>query len=181
MINRGLLFWTAVAVATGIGLFLVKYRVAQLEDRLEAVNREILDTQRTTQILKVEWAHLNEIARIERLNDKYLHLQPIVAKQITAIDAVPPRREAPTASTRNGADAPSSTSVGGRAAPAEAGSPTPASAPSSAPNVVRTAGPPTPPNQPAVQEPVTVGPAEDVEEKYDSIDELLSGRAGGQR
>ena len=178
MINRGLLFWIAVGVATGIGLFLVKYRVAQLEDRLEALNREIVDSQRTTQILRVEWAHLNEIARIERLNDKYLQLQPLTRGQTVGIDSISLRREAPTASNKNGVDVPPSSSVGGRVA-AEAGPPTPASAPISPP--VRTAGPPTPPKEPAIQEPVTSGPTEDGEEKYDSIDEVLSGRAGGGR
>jgi|KBSSwiStaDraftv2_1062776.scaffolds.fasta_scaffold99040_2 hypothetical protein len=179
MINRGLMFWMAVAIATGIGLFLIKYRVAQLEEKLEALNREILDSQRSTQVLKVEWAHLNEIARIDHLNDKYLQLQPITAKQIAHVDTIPPRREAPTVVSKTGADAPSSSSVGGRAAPAEAGPPTPASAPLPVP--VRTAGPPTPPSQTAIEEPITSGPADDGDEKYDSIDQVLGNRAGGQR
>lgn len=180
MINRGILFWTAVAIATAVGLFLVKYQVQDLEERLAGLNHRIVETQKSAQILRVEWAHLNEIARVERLNEKHLQLQPVAVRQIARLEQIPLRRDPPAGSPpKSNADAPSSTLAGRSPAPAEGGSPTPPSAPPS--TVVRSAGPPTPPQQPAIQEPVTAGPAEEGDGRYDSIDEMLSGRPGGAR
>ncbi len=113
MINRGILFWVVVAILTGIGLFMVKYNEQQLEERLAGLNRQIVENQRATQILRVEVAHLGDLNRIERLNDKYLRLQPIGARQIGAIEQFPLRRQDGQVVTTNtgkaGNDAPSTT------------------------------------------------------------------------
>jgi hypothetical protein len=94
-------------------------------------------------VLKVEYAHLGELQRIERLNDKFIQLQPISLRQIGRIDQVPLRRtdgalvtDNKTTPTRGpGTDAPSSTDAPSAsatlrsAAKPEAGARAPASGP----------------------------------------------------
>ena len=57
----------ALAIATAIGLFTVKYRVQDLEEKIDRTNQKIVESQQATHILRVEWAHLNESERVELL------------------------------------------------------------------------------------------------------------------
>jgi cell division protein FtsL len=167
MINRGILFWVMAAICTGIGLFMVKYKVQELEDRIDGINRRIVENQRATHVLKVEYAHLGEMRRIEALNEKYLQLQPITLRQIGRIDQVPMRRDdgafvtdnktIPTRGPGTGApsstDAPSASATLRPAAKPEAGARAPASGTSRpSASVSRDA---------VVSEPVTTAPAEE--------------------
>ena len=177
MIHRGLVFWSIAAVATAVGLFTVKYRVQDLEDKLDRNNQKIIESQKATHILRVEWAHLNEAERIEKLAIKHLKLEPASIKQVVRLDSLkqpdsqPPRRDPPLPSPpRTGNDVPSSTLPGGGRVAAEAGSPSPASAPPPG----RTTGPSTPPRPASIQEPATAGPVGDGQSAAVSIDEILS-------
>ncbi len=170
MINRGILFWVMAAICTGIGLFMVKYQVQTLEEKIEAINRQIVENQRATHVLKVEYAHLGEVHRIERLNQKYLHLQPVTLRQIGRIDQVPLRRDdgafvttnkttpekGPGTGAPSSTDAPSASATLRPAAKPEAGARAPASV------AQRPRGPATP-RAPAVEEPVTAAPGDDAE------------------
>lgn len=185
MIHRGLLFWSIAAIGTAVGLFTVKYKVQDLEDKIDRTNQRIVESQQATHILRIEWAHLNEADRIERMAQKHLKLEQGSIRQVARLDSlkpesVPPRREPPLPSPpRTGNDVPSSTlpGGGGRVA-AEAGNPSPASAPHSA----RSPGPTTPPQRPAViQEPATTGPVGGGQATAASIDELLARNDGGRR
>jgi cell division protein FtsL len=136
MINRGLLFWSIAAIGTAIGLFSVKYRVQDLEEKIDRTNQKIVESQQATHILQIEWDYLNEAARIERLAQKHLKLEQASIKQVVRLDSlattssVPPRRDSPLPSPpRTGTDVPSSRMPGGDRVAAEAGSPTPAAAP----------------------------------------------------
>ena len=182
MIHRGLLFWSVAAVATAIGLFTVKYKVQDLEEKIDRTNQKIIESQQATHILRVEWAHLNEAERIERLAVKHLQLEPASIKQVIRLDSLKPdsspRRDPPLPSPpRTGNDVPSSTLPGGGRVAAEAGSPSPASAPSPG----RSTGPTTPPRPAAIQEPATTGPVGDGQSAAFSIDEILSRNEGGRR
>jgi len=182
MIHRGLLFWSVAAVATAVGLFTVKYRVQDLEDKLDRTNQRIIESQKATHILRVEWAHLNDAERVQRLAEKHLKLEQASIKQVIRLDslkpdAVPPRREAPLPSPpRTGNDVPSSTLPGGARVAAEAGPPSPASAPLS----MRKTGPTTPPQPAVVKEPATSGP-EGGQSASVTIDELLQRHERGNR
>ncbi len=183
MIHRGLLFWSVAAVATAIGLFTVKYKVQDLEEKIDRTNQKIIESQQATHILKIEWAHLNEAERIERLSQKYLKLEPSQIGQVIRLDALKTqpseqRREPPLPSPpRTGNDVPSSVLPGGARVAAEAGSPSPASAPSPA----RPPGPTTPPRPATTKEPATSGPVRDGQSAAASIDEILSRNEGGRR
>ena len=50
-----------------VGLFTVKYKVQDLEERIDRTNQKIIESQQATHILRVEWAHLNESERVELL------------------------------------------------------------------------------------------------------------------
>ena len=198
MIHRGLLFWSIAAVATAVGLFTVKYKVQDLEEKIDRTNQKIITSQQATHILKVEWAHLNEAERIERLAQKYLKLEQASISQVARLDTLKPdsgpvasakpnspstkadqqRRDSPLPSPpRTGNDVPSSSVPGGGRVSAEAGSPSPASAPSSG---RITTGSTTPP-RPAKPEPATKGPVGDGQVAATSIDEILSRKEGERR
>lgn len=183
MIHRGLLFWSVAAVATAVGLFTVKYKVQDLEEKIDRTNQKIVESQQATHILRIEWAHLNEAERVEKLAQKYLKLEQASTKQVVRLDTLKtnstPRREAPLPSPpRTGNDVPSSVLPGGARVAAEAGSPSPASAPLSK----RPPGPTTPPQRPAViQEPATSGPDGEGRTAAVSIDEILSRNEGDRR
>ncbi|MFI5030945.1 MAG: hypothetical protein ACHQPH_09625 [Reyranellales bacterium] len=199
MIHRGLLFWSVAAVATAIGLFAVKYRVQDLEEQIDRTNQKIIESQQATHILKIEWAHLNEAERIERLAQKYLNLQQASISQVARLDTLKSdsgpvasakpdspstkaadqqRRDSPLPSPpRTGNDVPSSSVPGGGRVSAEAGSPSPASAPS--PGRITT-GSTTPP-RPAKPEPATKGPVGDGQIAATSIEEILSRKEGERR
>ena len=183
MIHRGLVFWSITAIATAIGLFTVKYRVQDLEEKIDRTNQKIVESQQATHILRVEWAHLNESERIERLALKHLKLESTSIKQVVRLDSLqppsqPPRRDPPLPSPpRTGNDVPSSTLPGGARVAAEAGSPSPASAPPPG----RTTGPSTPPRPAKLQEPATTGPVGDGQSAAVSIDEILSRNEGNRR
>jgi len=176
MIHRGLLFWSIAAVATAVGLYAVKYKVQDLEEQIDRTNQKIISSQQATHILKVEWAHLNEAERIEKLAQKYLKLEQAGIKQVARLDMLKSdpnqqRREPPLPSPpRTGNDVPSSSLPGGGRVAAEAGSPSPASAPPPG----RTTGPSTPPRPAMIQEPATAGPVGDGQSAAVSIDEILS-------
>jgi len=182
MIHRGLLFWSAAAVATAVGLFAVKYKVQDLEEKIDRTNQKIVESQQATHILRIEWAHLNEAERIERLAVKHLQLEPASIKQVIRLDSLKPdsspRRDPPLPSPpRTGNDVPSSSVPGGGRVAAEAGSPSPASAPSPG----RSSGPSTPPRPATIQEPATTGPVGDGQSAAVSIDEILSRKEGNRR
>src|SRR5579871_2169165 len=88
MIHRGLVFWSLAAVATAVGLFVVKYKVQDLEEKIDRTNQKILESQEATHILRIEWAHLNEAERIERLAQKHLKLQPAAIGQVVRLDSL---------------------------------------------------------------------------------------------
>ena len=171
MIHRGLLFWSIAAIGTAIGLFTVKYRVQDLEEKIDRTNLKIVESQQATHILQIEWNYLNEAERIERLAQKELKLEQASIKQVVRLDSlatssVPPRRDSPLPSPpRTGTDVPSSKPGGDRVA-AEAGSPSPASAPLSP-------GPSTPPRPVSPRE-TPLGPDGGKQHATASIDDILS-------
>jgi cell division protein FtsL len=183
MIHRGLLFWSIAAVGTAVGLFTVKYKVQDLEEKVDRTNQKIIESQQATHILKIEWAHLNEAERIERLAQKYLQLQQASIGQVVRLDSLKQsssssRREAPLPSPpRTGNDVPSSILPGGARVAAEAGSPSPASAPPPG----RSSGPTTPPQPANRPEPAIQGPGGDGQTAAVTIDQILSRNEGERR
>lgn len=87
---RGMtILWTGFALVVGVGLFLLKYEVQSLEDRLAGLNGGIRQNQETIHILKAEWSYLNDPERLRELNERHLALKPFKPEQIVAIAELP--------------------------------------------------------------------------------------------
>ena len=50
-----------------LGLFMISYQVQDLEDQLDALNRDISRDSRAVHVLQAEWAHLNDPQRLRML------------------------------------------------------------------------------------------------------------------
>lgn len=80
--------WYVCAAIIGIALFGLKYRVNQLENNLDDLNRQIVNTQESMDVLKAEWTYLNQPDHLQTLNDKYLSLRPPQSQQVTTVEEV---------------------------------------------------------------------------------------------
>ena len=70
--RRSTLLWSVLAISVVIGLFVVKHRVQTLEDRLHALNAEIITDRDAIQVMQAEWSYLNQPARLEALSKRLL-------------------------------------------------------------------------------------------------------------
>ena len=84
--RRSTLLWTVLCLSVAIGLFVIKHRVQDLEDRLHSLNAEILADRDATQVLEAEWSYLNQPARLESLSRKLLGMEPPTAEQTVTLD-----------------------------------------------------------------------------------------------
>jgi cell division protein FtsL len=91
--TRGTVIWLIVVIATGFGLFISKFQVQALEDKLAETNRQILQQEQAIHLLKAEWSYRNQPDRIEALARRYLQMAPLAGKQYGAIDDLPWRAE----------------------------------------------------------------------------------------
>ena len=88
IIKRATLMLILLAAAASVSLFVIKYRVQDLDDQMRSLTREIADTQENIHVLKSEWAHLNQPARLRALAGKYLEVGPLDAERIGNADAI---------------------------------------------------------------------------------------------
>ena len=91
--KRSTLLWALMAVAAGAGLFLMKYEMRALEERLAGLNRNILENKQALHVLRAEWSYLNRPARLEKLGRRMLRLEPVRAGQTGRITDIPMRKE----------------------------------------------------------------------------------------
>lgn len=98
-----------VAVAIGVGLFMVKYRVQDLEDQLVDLNREIARDREAIHVLNAEWSLLNDPGRLKDLSGRYLGMAPVpverVADRARINEQLPVRPEAPEVKPRENPEA----------------------------------------------------------------------------
>ena len=91
MINRAGMVWMLLAIAAGIGLFVLKYEVRAMEDALAGIDGRTLHNLEAAHVLKAEWSYLNRPARLEDLGRRLLALEPMDARQSTAVTDIPLR------------------------------------------------------------------------------------------
>jgi hypothetical protein len=99
MIGKSSLMLLGMAAVAGAVLFETSFKVQELEESLSSVNRQIVAEHDAIQVLRAEWALLNEPSRLDRLSKAYLPLQPAEPKQYAAASAVPNRKPAEPAVT----------------------------------------------------------------------------------
>ena len=101
MIRLGTLLWLLLVTIAGFGLFELKYRVQAQEQELARLDRQIQNDRDEIQVLRAEWAHLNDPHRLADLARRYLDLAPVAGIQIVRFEALPVR---PTRSAEDGAE-----------------------------------------------------------------------------
>ena len=82
---RSILVWSVLCVAVAIGLLVVKQRVQEREDRLEALGNELAANDNAIAVLRAEWSYLNQPARLEELAIRHLGLEPPRPDQIRSV------------------------------------------------------------------------------------------------
>ena len=83
--RRSTLLWSVLAISVVIGLFVVKHSVQTLEDRLHALNADIITDRDAIQVMEAEWSYLNQPARLEALSKRLLGMEAPVAAQTVSI------------------------------------------------------------------------------------------------
>lgn len=73
----------------GFGILVMKNQVQGLEKQLVSINKSIQDDIKTIHVLKAEWSHLNNPARLRKLASKHISLNHIQAEQIINYSALP--------------------------------------------------------------------------------------------
>lgn len=95
MIGKSSLIWFALACLASAILYHTSYQVQSEAERLANLRRQIGQQQQSIQVLKAEWAYLNDPKRIERLAAEHTGLKPIKGTQIASFDALPARPDQP--------------------------------------------------------------------------------------
>lgn len=98
MIGKSTIVWIAVSCAASGILYQTSYRAQEQERELARLNRAIVAEQDSIQILKAEWAYLNDPARLEKASSEHLLLQATSAAQIARLSDLPekdPNRAVP--------------------------------------------------------------------------------------
>ncbi len=88
LLRRSSLFALMISFLLGIGLYHLKHKVANIEKDLRYTRSRILEVKESLHILRAEWGFLNSPQRLQKLNEKYLHLKPVNAKQISSLDGI---------------------------------------------------------------------------------------------
>jgi cell division protein FtsL len=101
MMRLGTLLWLLLVAIAGLGLFQLKYRVQAQEQELARLDRQIQNDRDEIQVLRAEWAHLNDPHRLADLARRYLDLAPVAGVQIVRFEALPAR---PTRMSEGGAE-----------------------------------------------------------------------------
>lgn len=91
MSPRASLLFLGLAMAMGLALFPLKYRVQELRDELARLHADIAAENQAIHVLKAEWSHLNDPAVLRALAQKHLGLDRLQAKQIGSLEGLPLR------------------------------------------------------------------------------------------
>jgi len=92
MMRVSTLIWVMLVALSGYAMFQVKAEVGRLDNQLAAANRQIADDRSEIRTLNIEWAMLNQPARLDALSKHVLQLAPIRTYVLGSLDQ-PPLRE----------------------------------------------------------------------------------------
>lgn len=87
MKGLALFVWVGIAGVACVALFNITFKVEQLQDELNSLNKQILQEQKAVHVLQAEWGYLTRPERIETLAQRLLpDLQPPTALQVGTIE-----------------------------------------------------------------------------------------------
>ena len=91
MIKPGTLLWFVLIAAAFLGVYHMKYRVQAGEEELARLDVQIAQDRDAIQVLRAQWAHLNDPARLADLARRHLALVPVAGLQIVSFKSLPDR------------------------------------------------------------------------------------------
>ncbi|MGH6979699.1 MAG: cell division protein FtsL [Stellaceae bacterium] len=94
MIRVSTLIWIALVSLSGYAMFQVKAEVGRLDRQLAATSRQIADDRAEIRTLSIEWAMLNQPARLDALSKRVLQLSPIRTYVLGSFEQPPMREDA---------------------------------------------------------------------------------------
>ncbi|MCX7685020.1 MAG: hypothetical protein N2Z67_07075, partial [Acetobacteraceae bacterium] len=97
MIRPFTLLTFGIAAAAGLQMFHIKAGVTALEREIREVNRQIEAARTRSEVLRAEWALLNEPSRLRALAERHLSLEPIRPQQFARLSELPQRAPQPVA------------------------------------------------------------------------------------
>lgn len=83
--RRLTLLLSCLILTVGFALFQLKYQVLSLEQTHRRAQKSCEETLEALNVLKAEWAHLNDPQRLQLLSARYLDMHPIERKQIMGL------------------------------------------------------------------------------------------------
>ncbi len=101
-------------VGLSVLLYAINYQADSAERAGEALKKQIAHEQETIRVLRAEWSYLNQPDRLQELSEKYLDLQPAIARQIGTFESIP-QKPAPNLSASPASASPSQPDVRGAA------------------------------------------------------------------
>lgn len=94
MMRTMTILWAGLAIACGIGLFLVKHQVQATESDLRQMQHQVRTDRSTIRVLEAEWTYLNNPARLAALSERVLGLVPMRPQQVVTMASLPLRPDA---------------------------------------------------------------------------------------
>ena len=95
MIRPMTLLSLLAAAGAGLYLYQVKHSVAQLDQELRSVHRQTEQARERTQVLRAEWALLNEPERLRNVAQRHLPLEAMAPTQFVRLHEIERRLPAP--------------------------------------------------------------------------------------
>ncbi|MBR0682169.1 hypothetical protein GXW74_16875, partial [Roseomonas eburnea] len=95
MIRPLTLVTLAAAAGAGLYLYQVKHSVSQLDRELREINRRTEQARERTQVLRAEWALLNEPDRLRQVAQRHLTLEPMAPAQFVRMSEMERRLPGP--------------------------------------------------------------------------------------
>ena len=71
-----------VLIVVSYGLYNLKYEVEDLQDHANALRAQMGEDRLAIKVLEAEWAYLSRPDRLQKLSEKFLLLEPTVARQV---------------------------------------------------------------------------------------------------
>lgn len=84
-----LLGWVMLFAVGAYGVYMVKYEVEQLRQENIALEKSLQHEKNSLAMRRLEWAALNHPARLRRLSEALLPMEPIEADRVVELSAIP--------------------------------------------------------------------------------------------
>ena len=88
MMRRSVVLGFFVSLGVAVGLFHLKYKVAEQERHLAKISQEVYQTDESIHLLQAEWSYLNEPGRLQKLAETHLGLSTSETVQLVTFQQI---------------------------------------------------------------------------------------------